>query len=340
MSDFALTGVSRDSQCGRRGISALSLLDLRSVFGGDIRGDCVQAPSPGHSPRDRGMTLRLRSDGRGVLVNTFNADWKATLRHVEDELLRAGFMFSNVRPPTPAERKAIAQAAERAKAEREARQLMRTHDLASEGAAPEPGGPVRTYLAARGLPPAVAAQAVNAGALREHRDEHGRPAMLALSHGLSGCLRAVQMTKLKRDGSGKRGAAIDRYTFGAPRGAACRLFKFAGDTLAIAEGTETALAFFALRGVPTWAAFGARNLAAFEPPRGVRKLIIAADGDRADPDRPADFKGLDAAEALLSRLKDRVRVVIAPAPDGLDWLDVLSAERRLASETAEVAACR
>lgn len=326
MCDVMFTGVARDARCGRPGITALSLLDLRGVFGGDIRGDCVQAPSPGHSPRDRGMTLRLRSDGRGVLVNTFNADWKQTLRYVEDELRCAGFLFANVRPPTAAERKAHAQAAEKAKAEREARQLARAHDLTSDGVAPEPGGPVRTYLAARGLPPAVAAQAVNAGALWEHRDVYGRPAMLAMSHDLSGRLRAVQMTKLKRDGSGKRGAAIDRYTFGAPRGAACRLFRFTGNALAIAEGTETALAFFALRGVPTWAAFGTRNLAAFEPPRGVRKLIIAADGDRAAPDRPADFKGLDAAEALLARLKDRVRVVIAPAPDGLDWLDVLNAE--------------
>lgn len=323
-------------------MSALSLGDLLRIFGGDLRGDCLHAPSPGHSQRDRGMTLRLRSDGRGVLVNTFNASWRQTLRFVEDELRRHGFVFANVRQPTAAERRAWAQAAEKAKAERQARKLTRVHDLACSGVAPEPGRPVRTYLAVRGLPASTVAQAVNAGAIWEHYDEFKRPSMLAVSHDLKGRLRALQLTKLKRDGSGKRGSAIDRYTFGTPSGAACRLFKHSGDTLAIAEGTETALAFYSLRGVPTWAAFGSRNLAAFEPPRTVRTLIIAADGDRADPERPGDFKGLDAAEALFARLKNRMRVVIAAAPDGLDWLDVLNAERELKiqTETVEAAPCR
>jgi putative DNA primase/helicase len=148
--------------------------------------------------------------------------------------------------------------------------------------------------------------------------------MLALAHNRNDALRGVQMTKLRADGGGKRGTNCDRLTFGPYKGSACRLFKTPGDTLAVAEGTETALAFSVLHRVPCWSTFGSRNLAAFEPPACVRTLIIAADGDRADPAKPCEFKGLDAADALFDRLKRRLRVVIAAAPDGLDWCDVLN----------------
>lgn len=323
---------------------SLSLADVHGIFGGDLRGDRVHAPSPGHSPHDRGMILRLRHDGRGVFVYLFNGDWKHAQRYVETELRCRGFVSADVRAPTAAERKAFAQAAAKAEAERKTRQLTKMHTVACEGTAPEPGGPVRNYGAARGLPSAVMAMGINSGAIWEHRDEFKRPSMLVLSHDLSGRLSAVQLTKLKPDGSGKRGSSIDRLTFGVPSGAAARLIKFTGDTLAVAEGTETALAFFALRGVPTWATFGTRNLAAFEPPRNVRTLIIAADGDKADPSRPGDFKGMDAAEALFDRLKSRVRVVIEAAPQGLDWLDVLNAGGATPDNTGrkqgEAAACR
>jgi len=289
--------------------------DLARQHGGEWRGDHAAIPTPGHSRRDRGTIIRDRADGAGVLVHCFNADW----RSVRDAL---GLTAEQARPMTSAERKRLADDLAKARLEREGRQLARCADLAAAGASPEPGGVVRRYLAARGIPAPIAALAVNAGALREHCDDQGRVSMLALAHNRNNVLRGVQLTKLKADGSGKRGSETDRLTFGPYRGAACRLFKLSGDTLAIAEGTETALAFSALRKVPTWSTFGARNIEAFEPPAGVRTLIIAADGDRAT--KPGDFKGLDAADALFDRLRRRLRVVIAAAPDGLDWLDVLN----------------
>jgi putative DNA primase/helicase len=292
-------------------------LDLTRQHGGDWRGDAGFIPSPGHSKRDRGTVIRDRADGRGVLVYSFNADW----RSVRDAL---GISAGEARPMAPRELRMLRQQMAREKAERERRQLARCVDLCQQGDAPEPGGPVRTYLAARGLPAAVVAQAVNAGSLREHLDDRGRASMLALAHNRQGVLRGVQLTKLAPDGRGKRGTDCDRLTFGPYKGAACRVFNVAGDTLAVAEGLETALAFAALRKIPTWAGFGTRNVAAFEPPTGIRTLIIAADGDRAAHDSPGDFKGLDAAEALFNRHKTRLRVIIAAAPDDLDWLDVLN----------------
>lgn len=289
--------------------------DLTSRHGGDWRGAAGFIPTPGHSKRDRGTIIRDRSDGRGVLVYSFNADW----REVRDAL---GLSADEARPLSLAERRSLRQQLAREQAERRGRQLAQCASLVEAGAPPEPGSPVRRYLDARGLPPATAALAVNAGALLEHRDERGRVSMLALAHNRRGVLRGVQLTKLRPDGSAKRGTESDRLTYGPYTGSACRLTKLTGDTLAVAEGTETALAFTALRRIPCWSTFGTRNLAAFEPPAGVRTLIIAADGDRAT--KAGDFKGLDAADALFDRLRKRLQVIIAAAPDDLDWLNVLN----------------
>lgn len=286
--------------------------DLTRRLGGDWRGDAGFIPSPGHSKRDRGTVVRDRSDGRGVVVHSFNADW----RDVRDAL---GLSAAEARPMTAAESRKLKADLAKAKAEREKRQFARCLDLVRAGSAPEPGSPVRTYLRERGIPASAVALAVSAGALLEHSDERGRFSMLALAHDRAGRLRACQLTKLRADGSGKRGKACDRLTFGPYKGSACRLFKLAGDTLAVAEGVETALAFNTLRKIPTWATFGSVNLKAFDPPPGVRRLYIAADGDAP---------GAEAAQALFDRLRDRVRVVIAAAPDGMDWADVLASKRR------------
>lgn len=291
--------------------------DLARQHGGDWRGDHAAIPTPGHSKRDRGTILRDRADGKGVLVYSFNADWRCVRAAL-------GLSESEARGMTAAERSQLERDLQRSRELREAEQLAKCAKLAGEGTPPEPGGPVRTYLAARGIPNSTAAQAVNAGALLEHRDPQGRVSMLALAHNRRSELRGVQLTKLRADGGGKRGTETDRLTFGPYRGAACRLFQSAGDTLAIAEGTETAMAFSVIRKVPTWSTFGTRNMEAFDPPAWIRTLIIAADGDRANLATPGDFKGLDAAEALLKRLRNRVRVIIAAAPADLDWLDVLN----------------
>jgi hypothetical protein len=51
---------------------------------------------------------------------------------------------------------------------------------------------------------------------------------------------------------------------------------------------------------------------AFNPPPGLKRLIVAAD---------ADDKGMTAARALAERARSRTEVVILPAPAGTDWCD-------------------
>lgn len=283
-----------------------SLHDLARKFGGDVRGDYIAIPTPGHSKRDRGTIIRLRADGCGFVSYSFNGfdDWRA--------LHAALGLQTEARQMTATERREFAKAREHDRAAREKGQLVRMSALWSDGYAAEPGGVVRIYWEARGIPAAIAAMAIAQRDIREHRDDAGRFSMLTLARDLDGNPRAVQMTKLRSDGSGKRGTP-PRITFGPLMGSAARLFRSDGETLAICEGTETALGFFALRKIPAWSTFGTANLAAFSPPRGIRRLYIAADGDEA---------GREAGERLFHRLKGKLRCILAPAPDGLDWLDV------------------
>lgn len=114
------------------------------------------------------------------------------------------------------------------------------------------------------------------------------------------------------------------------QGAAIRLFQ-AKDTLAVAEGIETALAVTELTGVPCWATVTAGLMAAFVPPPGVEKVLIFADKDRPSRYHPAGH-GQEAARSLAERLwksgiKAGVRIPPQDIPEdkkGIDWLDCLS----------------
>jgi len=53
----------------------LSLQQLATALGGEISGDQVLAPGPGHSPKDRSMCVKLGPDG--YVVHSFAGDdWK------------------------------------------------------------------------------------------------------------------------------------------------------------------------------------------------------------------------------------------------------------------------
>jgi len=101
---------------------------------------------------------------------------------------------------------------------------------------------------------------------------------------------------------------------GATRGGAIRLYP-AGETRAIAEGIETALAVRLATGLPVWASICAGGMARLIVPHEVRLVVICADNDVA---------GLDAARALARRLLTEQRRVKLLTPDtpGADWADL------------------
>ncbi len=81
---------------------------------------------------------------------------------------------------------------------------------------------------------------------------------------------------------------------------------------------ETALAAYALTGIPTWAAIGAFNMPRIKPPSWARHATIFAD---------RDGPGLDCASETMRRLRENPRIatvrILAAAVEGDDALDVL-----------------
>lgn len=100
-------------------------------------------------------------------------------------------------------------------------------------------------------------------------------------------------------------------------GAAIRLTAVS-QVLGIAEGVETALAASELFEIPVWSCISTAGIESFEPPAGVKEIVIFADNDE-------NFAGQKSAFAAAHRLKLKGYEVEACIPPTVgDWLDVLN----------------
>lgn len=189
------------------------------------------------------------------------------------------------------------------------------------------GDPVTLYLARRGL----AHQRLLPPVLRFHPALaywHGAeklgsfPAMVAPIVAPGGRVMSLHRTYLTADGCKADLPSPKKLTgaAGPLAGAAIPLHKPARGSMGIAEGIETALAAWCASGVPTVASYCAGNLAAWQWPASVQRLVIFADADKA---------GREAADTLRARaLAAHLRCeVLTPTAEGADWCDVW-AERR------------
>lgn len=193
--------------------------------------------------------------------------------------------------------------------------------------------PMRRYLANRSIRP----DAVDGRELRfmpkcwycGAQGKRGRtyPAMIAAVRKDDGTIVTLHRTYLREEGvkapvaePKKLMAVADDETV---NGCAVRLMP-ASDVLGVAEGIETALSVATATGYPCWSCVSANGLSTFEPPEGVRVILIFADKD-------ASGIGDEAAEKLRERLSKRgILAVICRIPDpipagdkGIDWNDVL-----------------
>lgn len=198
------------------------------------------------------------------------------------------------------------------------------------------GTPAEVYLRSRGFDPARLMSLWGAGlwpatlrySERAHRDP-GRlcRALIVAVHGAdSGLVRAIQRILLHPDGTAvldDKGRKI-KLSLG-PIGSNAARFDYWPDPAGrwgIAEGCETALAAFALTGIPTWAAISCGNMARVVPPSWARHATIFADRDPP---------GMAAAGETLHRLRahpgiESVRVLGSVVP-GQDAADVLGGLR-------------
>lgn len=245
-------------------------------------------------------------------------------------------------PMTREQRAELAQQVAQATAERErlqreqwAENAKRIARLWAECVPLAPGDPVTLYLKRRGFAGVWPLPAC----LRLHRcmplwqdgEKLGEyPAMVAPIIARDGRMVALHRTYLHADG--RPYLSLDRRkvkkltaTAGRLAGAYIPMHDPAGCVTGIAEGIETALAAWLASGVPTVAAYSAGNLAAWQWPASVQRLVIFADNDRAGRGASAELR----ARARFAGLRCEV---LTPSDDGADWCDVWGARGAAAIE--------
>lgn len=294
--------------------------DLREIvarLGGDLLqgGNAAVVPGPGHSKRDRSLSLRRSEDGSRILWFSHAGDEARTVWTYLG--LPSTLEGRQLNPREVARQRRARQEVQRAETARKL-DFCRKVWADTQAAA---GSPVETYLRGRGitglLPPALR---FHPAAPLDYDGRHTSPAMVAVATASDGKSAAgLHVTAIRPDGSGKAKMQNARRMFGELVGAVVQLAPFPeGGELAIAEGIETALSYRDLTGTPTWAGLSTAGLRRFTPPIGLKRLVIAADGD--DP-------GLEAARDLAERGARRCETLIMPAPTGTDWNDAINGDR-------------
>lgn len=307
----------------------MSLRPIVDALGGDLYDHGLRAniPGPGHSPRDRSVSLLLEGDR--VVVHTFgSSDWREVLDFLRSERLIDGanaVIGGGPRPaggkvgetPNDVERRAAAQ-----RLWDEARPLPRT--LAER------------YCRRRG----VERPLPGPEALRHHGEvpvsiyrpgRSRRPALLAGIVDAAGRLTAVEITYLAANGDRAIDLRLPRKTIGPPlAGSAVRLDPAAPEML-VAEGLFTALSASEWFGLPAWALLSTRNLRTWSAPEGAQSVLIAADRGR-DGERSAGvLRDRLAGEAIAAS------IALPPAPFG-DWNEWSAAQRRASARGAKAGA--
>ena len=296
------------------GAEALSLRPIVRALGGDLYagGRRANVPAPGHSHHDRSVSLLLQ--GGRVVVHTFNGtDWQVVLAD-----LRARGLVDALGAPAGGGGAGSGAADDPS---RLARQAV-ARRLWGE-ARPIEGTLSARHARLRGIGRALP------DALRHHPAaplavykacRHMRPALVAAIVGPDGGLQAVELAYLAPNGQRASGLRLARKTVGlVPPGSAVRLDPL-GSELLVGEGVFTTLSASEMFGLPGWALTSTRNLRAWSPPDGVRRVLIAADRGR---------DGERSAEILRRRLVDAglvATISLPPRPYG-DWNEAAQAGR-------------
>lgn len=187
------------------------------------------------------------------------------------------------------------------------------------------GDLVDKYLSNRGLTARPTQNVFFKRAAYHAETKQRHPAMFALFHMPVGQAVAFHRTFLRNDGTKLDGVNSNKMMSPALvdslSGGAVRLFDHSErDVMGIAEGIETALAASQDFGCPFWAATTAILMEKWEPPEGIKTVIVVGDRDTS-------FTGQAAAYALAKRLAVTKKLnvtVYFPDKTGMDWLDVVN----------------
>ncbi|MGE9007051.1 DUF7146 domain-containing protein [Leptospira interrogans] len=284
------------------------------ALGGDVAGRGVLCPGPGHSARDRSLSVTFNGDDLTVFSRAGD-DWRECKDYVRARLGLGGFTPSDPRPK-------VRQLDEPEGRERTRRAMTIWHE-----ALPIAGTPAEAYLASRGV-------SYQGEALRWHpfcpfgKERLG--CMVALVRNIvTDEPQAVHRTAI--DAAGKKLSHLGsngRLSFGPVGGGAVKLTDDAdvSTVIAIGEGIETALSICELTdlgNMPVWSVLSAGGITAFPVLPGIESVWIAADND-------ASGTGQKAARAVAERLNTEniETIIIASTQAGADLNDNAKAAHR------------
>lgn len=254
----------------------MTLRAITAALGGDLYcgGRRASVPAPGHSAADRSVSLLLNGDR--VVVHSFGeATWPA----IRDHLRRLGLIDQRGRILSSGGLPGAGQAEVRPD------RLQRRATAAAlwDGAGPlGRATPSRRYLQSR----AIRQNPEGIGALRHHPAApvavfrptgSAQPALLAAITAPDEAFTAVELVYLTASGRRDDRLRPSRKTVGVlPPGSAVRLGPAEPEML-VGEGIVTVLSASERFGLSPWALLAANNLAAWRPPTGTTRVMIAAD---------------------------------------------------------------
>ncbi len=293
------------------------LQQVARTLGGEVCGNQVRAPGPGHSSHDRSLSFKFEAGAPGgFVVNSFAGDDPFKCKdYVREKLGLPPWRPSGSSPSRKVDGSAKAVESKRRKLGQEAverdqdyaaRQRLKARSL-WKGREPIQGSPAETYLREarryRGRLPATL------GFLPARKRGH-HPALIA-AFGLPvelepGSLsideeqvQGVLLTLLRPDGTAKAGTGRDKIMVGPSRGFPIALAPM-NDLLglAIAEGIENAASIHEATGLGAWAAGSASRIPTMAKivPDHCEFITVAADDD--EPGRKAAAAFLEAIATL------------------------------------------
>lgn len=277
---------------------------IADALGGEIVGpNQVRAPGPGHSKKDRSLSLKIEpSAPYGLLIHSFSGDdFQTCLSYIQSALgisCNAEAFASVLEGPT--HRYSSTDAA------------LRLWNEAEDAR----GTLTERYLRSRGLSLMEEARS----AIRFHpKCPFGprtiRPCIVALYRDISSDEpKALLRTALDPDGS-----KIDRKVIGPKRGCAIKLSGLVdvSQGLTIGEGVETTIGGIAKGFGPAWAVGDAGEMARFPVLPGIKSLTILVDNDASGTGNAA---AIECTHRWVSAGVPVKRVI--PTELGADMADV------------------
>ncbi|PVE20643.1 hypothetical protein DC522_31080 [Microvirga sp. KLBC 81] len=260
------------------------------LLGGDVVGQEILFPAPGHSQRDRSAALRFLEEAPdGFLIHSFASDDPLPIRDYVKKRLGRGSNRATQTAPLY-----TVSAPDREDPDRIARALS----IWNEAHDPR-GTPVQVYLRRRGLalPDEAAGEAIRFHPSCPFGDTR-TPAMVCLVRDIvTNKPKGIHRTALTREGDKVQVGGFDRLSLGSLQNSAIKITPDEDVTvcLGVSEGIENALSLRTIDRFgtsPIWSLISAGGLRNLPVLVGIETLWIAVDHDTA---------GISAARSMAQR---------------------------------------